>query len=176
MNNPKQNVTQLGLQPGMDVADIGAGSGYYAVAAGELVGNDGRVLAVDVQKDILDSVQQLAKENHLMNVKAVWGNAEKEGGTRLRNNSVDAVIVANTLFQIDDQAALAREVARICKAGAQLFVVEWSDSHGGLGPAPDHIVPAERAKEVFTLAGFEPDRDIDVGDHQYGFVMVRSDE
>jgi ubiquinone/menaquinone biosynthesis C-methylase UbiE len=171
MNDPNQNVSQLGLQPGMHVADIGAGGGYYVVAAGKLVGKEGRVFAIDVQKEVLTAVQEIAKQHHLMNVKAVWGNAEKVNGTRLRDNSIDAVIVANTLFQIDDHDKFATEVARICRPDGNLLLVDWNDSHGGLGPPADEVVDADTARRVFEKVGFSNERDIEAGDHHYGFIM-----
>lgn len=173
MNDPQHNVQQLGLTPGMHVADIGAGTGYYSMAAADLVGKNGQVFAIDIQKDLLESIQNTAKEKGFMNVKTVWGNAEKERGTRLRDESVDAVIVANTLFQIDDHSGLATETARICRPDGELLVVEWNGSHGGLGPAPDNVIPQEKTREMFELAGFEHDRDLDAGEHHYGMVMSR---
>lgn len=155
----------------MQVADLGCGAGYYATAAAELVGESGRVFAIDVQKDLLESVSKMAREKQLLNIDAVWGDIEQENGTRLRDGSVDAVIIANTLFQLDDRAGCAREASRVLAQDGALLVVEWSDSHGGVGPQPDHVVPKETARELFELAGFEHQRDIDAGEHHYGFIM-----
>ena len=175
MNDPKQNLEQIDIEPGMHIADLGCGSGFYAIAAAELVGEKGKVFAIDVQKQLLEKVQASAKQQHVMNVYPVWGNAEKENGTRLRDRSIDIALVVNTLFQIDDTASFAKEAARILKKGGQLLVVDWSESHGGLGPTPDQVVEEQSAREVFELAGFQHERDIDTGEHHYGFIMTRQE-
>jgi ubiquinone/menaquinone biosynthesis C-methylase UbiE len=172
MNQPHENVQQINIEPGMQVADLGCGSGFYAVAAGKMAGEKGKVFAIDIQKHLLDTtVSSSAKQHHLMNVYPVWGNAERQNGTRLRDDSIDVILVVNTLFQIDDTEGIGTEAARIAKPDAQLLIVDWTDSHGGMGPAPDDVVEYDTAREVFELAGFEHVRDIDTGEHHYGFVM-----
>lgn len=176
MLDPEKVLERFGLEPGQRVADLGVGSGFYTLAAARLVGEEGGVVAIDVQKELLEKVAHTAEEASVMNaVEVLWGNTELEGGTRLRDDAVDAAIVSNTLFQIDDKPGLAREVARIVKAGGRLLVVDWTDSHGGLGPPADHIVPKEKAQELFSLAGFSHQYDIDAGEHHYAFVAKKEE-
>ncbi|MEX1027099.1 MAG: methyltransferase domain-containing protein [Candidatus Paceibacterota bacterium] len=174
MTDPTQNCQHLGLQPGQHVADLGAGAGYYTLAAAELVGSGGKVFAIDVRKDMLEKIKSTATDEGYSNVEVAWGNIEVENGTRLRSDSIDAVIIANTLFQIDDPAGMARETARILKPGGKVLVVDWSGSYGGLGPAEDQVVPEETARELFELAGFTPANDVPTGEHHYGFVMTNN--
>ncbi|MEX0930521.1 MAG: methyltransferase domain-containing protein [Candidatus Paceibacterota bacterium] len=172
MTDPVKNCGQLGLQPGMHVADLGSGAGFYTLAAAELVGEGGKVFAVDVRKDMLEKIKSTANNEGYTNVEVVWGNIEAENGTRLRGDSIDAAIIANTLFQIEDLAGMARETVRILKPGGAVLVVDWTGPHGGLGPAEDHVVPEEKAREVFELAGFSHVRDIPAGEHHYGFILT----
>lgn len=58
--DPQNNIDQFDLDSGMRVADLGAGSGAYSVAAAKKVGGDGRVYAVEVQKDLLEKIHNLA--------------------------------------------------------------------------------------------------------------------
>ncbi len=117
--DPKSNVLQLGLREGMKVADLGAGSGHYAIAAAGAVGIDGRVYAVDVQEDVLKHALDAAHRMGLRNIELVWGNLENRGGTKLRDQSMDAVILSNVLFQIEHPQAVVEEIRRILKpAGA----------------------------------------------------------
>jgi ubiquinone/menaquinone biosynthesis C-methylase UbiE len=111
--DPKSNVLQLGLREGMKVADLGAGSGHYTLAAAGIVGADGKVYAVDVQEDVLKHALDTAHRMGLRNIDAIWGDIERVGGTKLREHSMDAVIISNVLFQIEHMDAFIQEIRRI---------------------------------------------------------------
>ncbi|MDQ1299921.1 MAG: hypothetical protein QG636_589 [Patescibacteria group bacterium] len=171
-SNPQNNVLQLGLREGMKVADLGAGSGHYAVAAGAIVGPEGRVYAVDIQEDILKHVKDHAESKGLRNVETLWGNFEKLGGTKLRDASVDAVILSNTLFQLNHREGAVAEMKRILKSGGRLLVVDWAGAYGGMGPLPHHVVSEHVAEELFIGAGFHKVKDFRAGPHHYSIVFT----
>src|ERR1035437_2480142 len=112
--DPVKNLKTLGLREDDVVADLGAGTGFYSVAAGELVPK-GKVYAVELQKDFLDKIKYKIKEAHLNNVECLWGNIEKLGGTKIGDNIADDAIVSNVLFQIEDKENFIKEVKRILK-------------------------------------------------------------
>jgi ubiquinone/menaquinone biosynthesis C-methylase UbiE len=172
--NPKENLEKLGLSPGTIVADLGAGSGHYAFIAAKMVGGmemEGKVYAIDVQKDLLDRIKNEANHEHLTNIEIIWGNAEKIGGTKLRDLSVDVVIASNIFFQVENRETFAKEIARILKPKGRLFFIEWSDSFGGIGPKADAVVTEAAAKIFFEKNGFMVERDVPVGSHHYGLVI-----
>ena len=112
-SDPQQIVNQLGLVSGMSIADIGTGSGEYIAPLARAVGSEGKVYAVDVQKDLLERVKNRADEEGLTNVEVVWANAEKQGGVKIRDNAVSAVFLANVFFQIEDREGMFQEIRRI---------------------------------------------------------------
>ena len=77
--DPVKNLKTLGLRETDIVADLGAGTGFYAIAAGHLVPK-GKVYAVEVQKDFLTKIKHKIHEAHLQNVHAIWGDIEKSVG------------------------------------------------------------------------------------------------
>ena len=85
-SDPASNLAKLGVIDGMKVVDIGAGSGFYSIEAARKVGSSGRVYAVDVQKDLLERLRSHGAAQGLRNIEIVWGNAEKIGGTKLRES------------------------------------------------------------------------------------------
>lgn len=170
-SDPASNLAKLGLSEGMKVADIGAGSGFYALEAGKRVGGSGRVFAIDVQKDLLGRLASLAQAAHLRNIEVVWANAEKIGGTKLKDASIDRIIVSNVLFQISDQDDFALEMKRIMKPGGKLLLVDWS----GVTPlSPKTIIPAAKAQTLFEKNGFAVEQSFQSGDHHYGFILSRT--
>ena len=74
--DPLKNLKAFRLKEDNIVADLGAGTGYYSIALGSLVPN-GKVYAVEVVKDFLDTIKNKIKEAHLNNVEIIWGNIEE---------------------------------------------------------------------------------------------------
>ncbi|MEK7515351.1 MAG: class I SAM-dependent methyltransferase, partial [Patescibacteria group bacterium] len=153
-SSPRDNVLQLGLREGMKVGDFGAGSGHYARAAAAIVGHGGRVYAIDVQEDVLKHLKLNSHEHHQRIIEAVWGDIEKLGGTHLRDASLDAVILANTLFQINNKDGLLGEIKRTLKPEGKFMLIDWAGSYGGMGPSPEKIVTEHNAEELFINNGF----------------------
>jgi ubiquinone/menaquinone biosynthesis C-methylase UbiE len=172
---PDHILSQIPLPPGSHVADIGAGTGHYALALAEkLQSSQGKVFALDIQKDLLDRLQQDALQRGMENISIIWGNAENDKGTRLRNDSIDVVFITNTFFQIEHKNNFLQEVRRILKRGGQVVLVDWTDSFGGLGPRQDHIVAPEESKRIFIENNFSHERDIDAGAHHYGIIFHKA--
>lgn len=172
-SDPEKNLEQFDLQKGMRVADFGAGSGFYAVTAARLVGDKGKVFAVDIQKDLLIKLKKEATAKRILNIEIIWGDLEKAGGAKLKDESVDRLIVSNLLFQIEGKENLAREVARVLKPNGKVLTIDWTDSFGGLGPQAKNIFGKEAARTLFENAGFALEKTIDAGAHHYGLVFVK---
>lgn len=170
-SDPKDNVSKFSLNHGDFVADFGAGSGFYTLAASDAVGGDGKVYAIDVQKDLLLKIKNLANAQHRTNIDVIWADLEHLGGTKLRSMSLDAVIAANIFFQFENKENPCLEIKRILKKGGRVLVVDWSSSFGGVGPNTDSVFDVEKTKELFIKNGFEYDREISAGAQHYGVVF-----
>jgi ubiquinone/menaquinone biosynthesis C-methylase UbiE len=171
--DPKKNIEQLRLSPGALVADFGSGSGHYAFALRDRVGPSGKIFAVDIQKDLLISLKNEAGKKHVSNIEVVWGDVEKNGGSRIKDGVLDAVVISNLIFQVEDKGAVAKEASRVVKTGGALLAIDWSDSFAGLGPAPEAVVTKAKAIEIFEKAGFLFEREIDAGAHHYGIILKK---
>ncbi len=170
--SPQDNVLQMGLAEGMKVGDFGAGSGHYAFAAAKIVGEKGRVYAVDVQEDVLTRLKAEAHHLRLKNVETIWGDLEKLGGTALKEQSLDAVILSNTLFQIERKKEMIDEIRRVLRSGGKLLVVDWAGCYGGIGPSEARIVSEHAAEELFIGAGFHKAKGFRGGAHHYSILFT----
>lgn len=171
-SDPEQNVAQLSLGNGNQVADFGAGSGAYSFAAAEAVGNDGKVYAIDVQKDLLEKLKNEARKiRHLMNIEVVWSDLEHLGGTKLRENSMDVVIAANVFFQLEAKDNACMEIKRILKKGGRVLLIDWAGSFGGMGPEAKAVFSEIEARKLFHKHGLVEDREIHAGGHHYGIIF-----
>jgi len=171
-SSPQENILQFGLHEGMKVGDFGAGSGHYARAAAAIVGTSGKVYAIDVQEDVLKHLKLNTYEQHQNIIETVCGDIEKPDGTHLRDATLDAVILANTLFQIENRSGLLAEIQRVLKSGGKLLVVDWAGSYSGMGPAPEKIVSEHEAEDFFINGGFHKVKSFRAGPHHYGIVFT----
>ena len=171
-SDPEKNIQQFGLGKGMYVADFGACSGFYSFAAALAVGEKGRVYSIDVQKDLLQKLKSEARNiKHLMNLEVIWADLEHVGGTRLRADSMDAVIASNVFFQLEHKDNACGEIRRILKKSGRVLFVDWSVSLGKNGPDQAKIFTKNEAEQLFTKHGFVVDKEIIVGAQHYGIIF-----
>ena len=172
-SDPQKVIEQCGIQAGIEIADFGAGSGFYTIVASKALISTGRVYAIDAQKDLLTKLKNNAVKEGLYNIEVVWGDVEKIGGTHLRDSSVDLVLICNLLFQLEDKKSTVLEAKRILKPAGRVLVVDWTDSFGGIGPKVDAVVKKDSVLEMFEKQGFHVDREIIAGAHHYGYIFKK---
>jgi len=176
-SNPQQNIVQFQLPDGSTVVDLGAGTGAYSIAMAKVIGpSNGKVYAVEVQKEFLSKIQTNASNEGVGNIEVIWGDIEEVEGTKLADNFADAVVVANVLFQIENKDGLVKEANRILKPGGKVLVVDWSDSFGGLGPQPEYVVAEEEAKSLFEKENLSYEKNIVAGEHHFGIIFRKSNK
>lgn len=171
--NPTHIIAEFDLQSGSKVADFGAGGGTFALSAARAVGGAGRVYAIDVQKDLLERLKKEARDARLHNLEVIWGDVERQGGTHLKDGAVDAVILSNILFQLEDKQGAANEAKRILKSDGKVLVVDWSESFGNMGPEPKAVVAEGAARTLFEQSGFQFVKSISAGHHHYGMIFKK---
>lgn len=169
-SNPEKIIEQIGIEAGMEIADLGTGSGFYAIAVGKTLHATGKVYAVDAQKELLTKLKNHAVREKVHNIEVIWGDIEKSGGTHLRDNTIDLALVCNVLFQVSDRLAVIQEAKRILKPEGRLLVVDWSDSFGGIGPKSDMVFKKDAAVALLQKEGFKPAGEISAGSHHYGII------
>lgn len=171
IDDPNKIAESFGISDGQVVADLGVGYGHYSYALSRLVGQSGKVFAIDIQKGMIDRLKKEVDEKNIKNIEIIWGDIENIGGTKLREASVDVVLVSNVLFQTDSKAGLVHECARILKNKGKVVLIDWYESFGGVGPTPNMVVDEETAKRVFETGPFQFRKSFDAGEHHYGMIF-----
>lgn len=170
-SNPQNVLGQVHVDPGMITADFGCGLGYYTLVLSDLVGPSGKVFGYDIQKDLLGRLKTEITQKGIENIELIWADLDEPNSTKLKENTLDRVIMTNILFQVEDKKALIREAKRVLKKSGKVVVVDWMDSFGGLGPHKADVVKKEIAKRIFEEEGFVLEREINAGEHHYGLVF-----
>lgn len=169
--NPQAAVHAAKIHDGLEVADFGAGSGFFTRAAARAVGPQAKVWAIDAHPDMLSHVKNLGLAEGLKNIEVVRGDIEREGGSHLPPESMDMVIAANVLFSAADRQAFIKEMRRVLKRSGRALVIDWSGSFGGLGPTEAHVVTEREARKLFEDAGFTYVENIPAGAYHWGFLV-----
>jgi ubiquinone/menaquinone biosynthesis C-methylase UbiE len=120
----------LGISVGKSVADIGAGSGWFTVRAAKRVGGMGLVYAVDINPEAVRYIEQRAKKEKLLNVKAMLSTADDP---RLPANSIDAVLLLKTYHEIAHPVTLLKNLRVALRPGAKIGIIDRNgdgENHG----------------------------------------------
>ena len=115
-------VRSLQLQPGNVVADIGAGSGVISMLMAEQLLPEGKVLAVDVQQEMLDRLTAWCKQYDVQNVEPILGSQKKSG---LKPESVDLAIMVDVYHEFEYPWEMLKDISSALKPGGRLVFVEY---------------------------------------------------
>jgi SAM-dependent methyltransferase len=141
----------LGIEPGRNVADIGAGSGWFTVRAARRLANSGTVYAVDINPEAIKYIEQRATKEQLHNIKAILSNPEDP---HLPADSVDAVLVLKTYHEIAHPIALLRNLRFSLKPGAKIGIIDRNGNGENHGISKD-VVIREAAQAGYELNTFQ---------------------
>jgi ubiquinone/menaquinone biosynthesis C-methylase UbiE len=119
---PARLLKILGIKPGDVVADIGAGSGYYTFRLAECVGPRGKVLAVDIQKEMLDLIRERARARGVTNVEPTLGT---ETDPKLPAGAVDLVLLVDVYHEFAYPYEMTVALVKALKPGGRLVFVEF---------------------------------------------------
>ncbi len=169
---PGEVLRALGLEPGWCVADIGAGTGYFAIPLAGVVGAAGRVYAVDFQAGMLGRIAaKLEAEGAPRNIELVKGAADR---TSLPGACCDLVFFANIWHEVDDPVKVLAEASRVLKPGGRLAILDWrSDRSSPPGPPDDHRLAAGDVAAFLTAHGWAVEANQNVGQYSY-LIQARS--
>ncbi|MBI3936796.1 MAG: class I SAM-dependent methyltransferase [Betaproteobacteria bacterium] len=146
---PGEVTRALALAPGAAVADIGAGTGYFAVRLARALPK-GRVTGVDTEPDMVRYLNERAKREGLANLSAQLGAAD---GPRLAA-PVDLVIVVDTYHHIPQRERYFTRLRDALKPGGRIAIIDFR-ANAPMGPPARFLVPPERVKQEFARAGYE---------------------
>ncbi len=142
---PAAVVELLGVEPGMTLVDLGAGTGYFLSHLSEAAGESGRVLALDPEPDMIRFMRERAERESL-------GNVEPKripfDDPELEPASVDRVLIVNTWHHIQDRADYARKLLAALKPGGGVYVVDFTHDSPSGPPVSERLDPEQVVTEL----------------------------
>jgi ubiquinone/menaquinone biosynthesis C-methylase UbiE len=137
----------LGVNAGKNVADIGAGSGWFTVRASRRVGAGGEVYAVDINPKAINYIDKRAQKEQLHNVKTILGRSDNP---LLPPASVDSVLLLKTYHEIAEPVALLTNLRAALRTGAKIGIIDRSGNGEDHGVQKD-VVIKEAAEAGYRL-------------------------
>lgn len=137
----------LKIAPGKNVADIGAGSGWFTVRAAKRVGATGTVYAVDINPESIQYIDRRAKDESLANIKTIL-NADKSDDPLLPKASVDAVLLLKTYHEVSDPIPFLEHLRPALKPGALVGIIDRN------GNGTDHGISQKIVVKEANQAGY----------------------
>lgn len=137
----------LGITSGKNVADVGAGSGWFTISAAKRVGNTGRVYAVDINPAAIHYIDERIQREQIENVRTILGKADNP---ELPPNSVDAVLLLKTYHEVAEPVALLRNLRAALRPGARVGIID-RDGNGEDHGVHKNIVLREAGEAGYRL-------------------------
>ncbi len=157
-NKPEQIIKAIGLKHGQSIADIGAGGGYFSLRFAEVVGEEGKVYAVDTNPEFLQFIKSSAKEKGLNNIVTILTKDTLD----LPENSLDFVFMRNVTHHIPNRVEYFKNLKRFLKTDGRVVIIEYKKGRfftfrGLFG----HDVPKETVISEMKEAGYSLEKDFD---------------
>jgi predicted methyltransferase len=167
---PADVVALLDVRPGMTVADIGAGTGYFLPYLSRAAGPTGRVIATDLESAMVEHMKARAARDQLTNVEPIQVSPDDPG---LPPAGVDRVLVVDVWHHIEDRGAYARALAAALRPGGIIAIVDFTleSQHG----PPRHLrVPPDAVVADLMNAGLSVRVAVTALPQQYVVLGTRS--
>jgi SAM-dependent methyltransferase len=170
----------LGLEPGMTVADVGAGEGDFAVELARLVGEQGLVIATEVEEEMVVELRERAEGEGITNLIAVLGDQDRTG---LEAGCCDAVLLRLVYHHLEQPAPMRAGLRRALKPGGRIAVIDilpqedWRvlpgvPDRGGHGISPDQLHDEMTGDGFESVARFDNWED---DDERFCIVFLRDE-
>jgi cyclopropane fatty-acyl-phospholipid synthase-like methyltransferase len=127
----------LGISPGKNVADIGAGSGWFTVRAARRVTETGCVYAVDINPEAVRQIEKRAQKEGLHNIKTILS---KSDDAQVPANQIDSVLLLKTYHEVDKPVALLRNLRASLRPGAKIGIIDRNGNGENHGVARDIVI------------------------------------
>jgi precorrin-6B methylase 2 len=161
---PAMVLEALGLKGGEVVADLGAGSGFYTFRIAPKVGKTGKVLAVDIQDEMIKTLRQRAAEQKITNVEVVKGS---ESDPNLPSNGVDVLLMVDVYHELSYPFEVMTKVCKALKPGGRVVFVEYRKEDPKVRIKEVHKMSIEQLQKEMAVVGLDHVKTVDTLPRQH---------
>jgi ubiquinone/menaquinone biosynthesis C-methylase UbiE len=165
---PDKALDAIGFSPGMNVADVGAGTGYFALRIARRVEPGGRVWANDIQQEMLDLLRENTKRASIHNVETRLGSATD---TSLPASTMDRVILVDVYHEFSEPQKMLASIRRSLKPDGRLVLLEYRKEDPKVPIRIEHKMTVKEAKTEVEAEGFRLEKVLDVLPRQHILIF-----
>ncbi len=166
---PERVIEVLRIDPGAQIADLGAGSGYFTFDLAEAAGPEGVVYAVDIDPDMIALLEERSKEKATTNVRTILAQPEDPG---LPDGEIDLVFTSNTYHHIENPTEYFANLKDDLAPGGRVAILDLRPDAGWFQRWFGHASEATKIREEMGAAGYEMEAEQDFVDRQSFHVFV----
>jgi ubiquinone/menaquinone biosynthesis C-methylase UbiE len=122
-NKPDQIIEAISLEPGQNIADIGSGGGYFSLRFAKIVGEEGKVYAVDTNPNLLNFVKNSAKAKGLDNVIPTIASGDS---LAIPEKSLDFIFMRNVTHHLHDRIKYFKDLKKYLRSEGKIIVIEYN--------------------------------------------------
>jgi ubiquinone/menaquinone biosynthesis C-methylase UbiE len=168
----KTMLAALKLKEGDTVCDLGCGNGYYTLQMARLVGERGRVIAVDIQREMLGLLKHRAKEEKIENIELVLGTLVDP---KLKEKSVDLVLLVDVYHEFSHPEQMLAAIRKSLKPKGRVALVEFRAEDPEVPIKPLHKMSKAQIMKEFPPNGFKLVEEFDKLPWQHLMFFERDD-
>lgn len=150
--NPQEMLAQLGLKEGMVVCDMGCGDGYHTLQIAPKVGPTGRVIAVDIQPEMLQELSRRIAEKKIENIDTILGDL---WDPKLPEASVDLVLMVDVYHEFSHPVQMLSAIRKSLKPDGRIALVEFRAEDPTVLIRPEHKMPKVQILKEYKANGFK---------------------
>jgi len=166
---PEEVIDALGIKAGETIADIGAGSGFFAFRFSPHIGKSGRVYAVDISSDMILHMNRHIRDHKLTNVTTILSAPDDP---LLMDSSINRFFVCNTWHHVPNRPQYISLMKRMLKPGGQIIVIDYRKEQLPVGPPPEMKMAREEVLREMESGGFKLAKEHTFLPYQYFLVFV----
>jgi ubiquinone/menaquinone biosynthesis C-methylase UbiE len=152
---PETALDKIGIRPGMVVADVGAGVGYFSIRVGKRIGREGKVLAVDVQPEMLSILKNRAAKAKLTNIQPILGS---ESDPQLPPASCDLILMVDVYHELSQPQKMLQKMKQALKTDGRLVLLEYRKEDPHIPIRSEHKMSVQEAKTEVEAEGYKLDK------------------
>lgn len=167
---PEAALQAIGIQKGMIVADIGAGTGYFSIRIARRVGPTGKVYANDIQPEMLERLREKSEHDGITNIETVLGS---EADPKLPAGKMDLVILVDVYHELSQPQAMLERIRASLKPDGRLILLEYRKEDPTIPIRPDHKMSIPEVRTEVEAEGFKLDKVLDTLPRQHLFFFKK---
>jgi ubiquinone/menaquinone biosynthesis C-methylase UbiE len=171
ISEPFSILSHSKLKNGMNLIDLGCGTGYFTIPASHIVKN-GLICAIDIQTEMLETLHKNLNKLSIKNIHVIRSELHN---LPIKDESLDIALLINALHELHDRQSFLGEIYRILKDNGKISIVDWkkADMQEEIGPPLQERISIIQAQRVLENQYFKLIKRFSAGPHHYGLLFTK---